>query len=155
MFWHHFGNTAYHQPKKEVNMKKGLLIVSVLALLSSCDLTFIEVPFDNRDNFTGRFEAEEYSETYDQISFFDLRITRDSDDFSNVVYIRNFYSVDIEVFAEVNGNRITIPRQAIDGYIVEGTGRQENGDVFLTYAVEDTFSRNGRTDFCNTVLLRR
>lgn len=136
-------------------MKKGLLIVSVIALLSSCDITYIEGPFDNRDNFTGRFEAEEYSETFDQLTFFDTRILKDSDDFGNVIYIRNFYAVDIEVFAEVNGNRLTIPAQSIDGYIIEGTGRFENGVIYLTYAVEDTFSNNGRTDFCNTVLTRR
>ncbi|OEK04499.1 hypothetical protein [Roseivirga misakiensis] len=135
-------------------MKKGLLIVSVLVLLSSCDLTIIEVPFDNRDNFVGRYEAEEYSETYDQLSFFDMRILRDSDDFSNAIYIRNFYAQGIEVYAEVNGRNITIPRQVVDGFVVEGTGRLENGDVFLTYSVDDTYS-NGRTDFCNTVLYRR
>ncbi|MFY0594567.1 hypothetical protein [Roseivirga sp.] len=136
-------------------MKKGLLIVSVLVLLSSCDLTIIEIPFDNRDNFVGRFEAEEYSETYDQLSFFDMRIVRDSDDYGNAIYIRNFYAQGIEVYAEVNGRRITIPRQAIDGYVIEGTGRLENGEIYLTYAVDDTFSANNRTDFCNTVLFRR
>ena len=136
-------------------MKKGLLLLSVIALFSSCDITYIEDVYDNRDNFTGRFEAEEYSETYDQLSFFDTRILKDSDLLGNVIYIRNFYAVDIEIFAEVDGNRVNIPRQSIDGYIVEGTGRYENGDIYLTYAVEDTFSRNGRTDFCNTVLLRK
>lgn len=135
-------------------MKQVLLIVSVIVLLSSCDLTYIEDAYDSRDNFTGRFEAEEYSETYDQLSFFDTRILKDSDDYGNVIYIRNFYAVDIEVFAEVNGNRVTIPRQSNDGYIIEGTGRYENGAIYLTYAVEDTFSANGRTDFCNTVLIR-
>ncbi|MBO3697117.1 hypothetical protein [Roseivirga sp. E12] len=136
-------------------MKKGLLIVSVLALLSSCDITLVEVPYDDRDNYLGRFEAEEYSETYDQLTYYDMRIVRDSDDYSNVIYIRNFYAVDIEVFAEVRGDRVTIPRQIIGGYIVEGTGRNEFGDLYLTYSVVDTFAANKPTDFCNAVLIRR
>lgn len=138
-------------------MKRGLLIVSVLTLvlLSSCDVTFIEGPYDSRDDFTGRFEAEEYSETFDQFSYYNIRIVKDSDSFSNTVYIRNFYAVDIEIFAEINGGRISIPRQIIEGYIVEGTGRRENGDIYLTYSVEDTFTPNRATDFCNTVLIRR
>ncbi len=136
-------------------MKKGLLIVSVLALLSSCDITLVEVPYDDRDNYLGRFETEEYSETYDQLTYYNMRIVRDSDDFSNVIYIRNFYAVDIEVFAEVRGDRLTIPRQIIGGYIVEGTGRNEFGDLYLTYSVVDTFSPNKPTDFCNAVLVRR
>ncbi|WP_139135197.1 hypothetical protein [Roseivirga sp. 4D4] len=136
-------------------MKKGLLIVSVLALLSSCDITLVEVPYDDRDNYLGRFETEEYSETYDQLTYYNTRIVRDSDDFSNVIYIRNFYAVDIEVFAEVRGDRLTIPRQIIGGYVVEGTGRNEFGDLYLTYSVDDTFSPNKPTDFCNAVLVRR
>ncbi len=136
-------------------MKKGLLLISVLAILSSCDVTYVEAPFDPRDNFLGRFEAEEYSETFDQLSYYNLRIVKDSDAYSNSIYIRNFYAVDIEIFGEVVGNRITIPRQIIGGYIVEGTGRRENGDIYLTYSVEDTFSRGNITDFCNTVLYRR
>ena len=136
-------------------MKKVLLILSVLALLSSCDITYIEVPFDERENYLGRFEAEEYSETYDQLTYYNMRIVRDSDDFSNVIYIRNFYAVDIEVFAEVRGDRVTIPRQIVGGYIIEGTGRNEFGDLYLTYSVVDTFAPNNPTDFCNAVIIRR
>ncbi|OEK00970.1 hypothetical protein BFP97_05350 [Roseivirga sp. 4D4] len=154
-FWHHFGNVHSNINQKEVKMKKGLLIVSVLALLSSCDITLVEVPYDDRDNYLGRFETEEYSETYDQLTYYNTRIVRDSDDFSNVIYIRNFYAVDIEVFAEVRGDRLTIPRQIIGGYVVEGTGRNEFGDLYLTYSVDDTFSPNKPTDFCNAVLVRR
>lgn len=134
-------------------MKKGLLLLSALILLSSCDITLIEeAPFDPRDNFLGRYEAEEYSETYDLLSFYDMRIVKDGDPYSSVIYLRNFYAVDIEIFAEIIGSRINIPRQAIGGYIVQGTGRYEYGDVYLTYSVEDTFSNSGVTDFCNTIL---
>jgi len=154
-FWHTFGNRIVNNNQKEVKMKKGLLILSVLALLSSCDITYIEVPFDERENYLGRFESEEYSETYDQLTYYNMRIVRDSDDFSNVIYIRNFYAVDIEVFAEVRGDRVTIPRQIVGGYIIEGTGRNEFGDLYLTYSVVDTFAPNNPTDFCNAVLIRR
>lgn len=136
-------------------MKKGLLILSVLALLSSCDITYIEVPFDARENYLGRFEVEEFSETYDQLTYYDMRIVRDSDRLSNVIYIRNFYAANIEVFAEVRGDRVTIPRQIVGGFLIEGTGRNDFGDLYLTYSVVDTFSPNQLTDFCNAVLIRR
>ena len=137
-------------------MKKGLLLLPVLILLSSCNITLIEeAPYDPRNNFLGRFEAEEYSETYDLLSFYNMRVVKDGDPFNNVIYLRNFYAVDIEVFAEVIGNRVNIPRQRIGDFIVQGTGRNEFGDIYLTYSVEDLFSNDGVTDFCNAILRRR
>ena len=136
-------------------MKKGLLLISALVLFTSCDITILDRPFDPRDNFLGRFEAEEYSETYDLLSYYNVRILKDGDPFSNVIYLRNFYAVDIEIFAEIIGDRINIPRQNIGGYIVQGTGRNEYGDIHLSYSVEDAFSDSGVADFCNTILYRR
>lgn len=136
-------------------MKKGLLILSVLVFLSSCDVWVVEVPYDSRDNFTGRFTVEEYSETYDILTKYNVRIVKDADPYSNAVYIRNFYAVDVEIFGEVNGDRLSIPRQVVDGYIVQGTGRLDYGDLVLSYSVEDTYDNSRLVDFCNTVYFRR
>ncbi len=136
-------------------MKKGLLILSVLIAFSSCDVWVIEAPYDARDNFTGRYSVDEYSETYDLVTQYRVRILKDSDPYSNVVYIRNFYAVELEVFAEVIGNRLTIPRQEIDGFLIQGTGRLEFGELALSYSVEDLFDHSRLVDFCNTVYFRR
>jgi len=136
-------------------MKKGLLILSVLIAFSSCDVWVIEAPYDARDNFTGIYSVDEYSETYDLVTQYRVRILKDSDPYSNVVYIRNFYAVELEVFAEVIGNRLTIPRQEIDGFLIQGTGRLEFGELALSYSVEDLLDHSRVVDFCNTVYFRR
>lgn len=136
-------------------MKKVLLVLSVLVFLSSCDVWVVEVPFDPRDSYIGRFTVEEYSETYDILTKYNVRIVKDNDPYSNVVYIGNFYAVDIEVFGEVIGGRLNIPRQVVDGYIVQGTGRLDYGDMVLSYSVDDTYDNSRLVDFCNTVYFRR
>ena len=136
-------------------MKKLILLISAVAMFSSCDVILIdEQPFDPRDIYLGRYQAEEYSQTFDVLTNYRMRILKDGDPFSNVIYIRNFYAVDIEVFAEIIGERINIPRQESGGYIVQGSGRYEFGDVHLSYSVEDALSQSGIADFCNTVLYR-
>ena len=73
-------------------MKKALLSLSLLLLISSCDVIYVEeVPVDSRNLFTGRFEVEEYSDTFDELTIYDMRVVKDIDRFSNVIYLRNFY----------------------------------------------------------------
>lgn len=137
-------------------MKKYLLGIIALVFISSCEVLIVEeYPYDVRDNFIGRFEAEEYSETFDQFTFYDVRILRDSDRNSPVIYLRNFYGLDIEVFAEVYGDKLTIPTQRIDDFIIQGTGRLDYEDIVLTYSVESTRPGNRYVEFCNTVYIRR
>lgn len=136
-------------------MKKGLLIALVLVAFSSCDVWVIEAPFDPRDNFIGRYNVEEYSETYDVLTQYRVRILKDGDPYSSIIYLRNFYAVEIEVFAEVIGDRLNIPRQEVDGYVIQGTGRLEFGDLTLSYSVEDRFDNSRLVDFCNTIYYRR
>lgn len=136
-------------------MKKGLLIALVLVAFSSCDVWVIEAPFDPRDNFVGRYNVEEYSETYDVLTQYRVRILKDADPYSSIIYLRNFYAVEIEVFAEVIGDRLNIPRQEVDGYVIQGTGRLEFGDLTLSYSVEDRLDNSRLVDFCNTLYYRR
>jgi len=136
-------------------MKKILLPFLVLLIMSSCDIHVYEAPFDPRLNFVGFYEAEEFSETYNDLVIYELDILRDDDPYSNRVYLRNFYALPIEVMASINQDRLIIPRQQIDWYLIEGAGRLVNGEITLTYSVRD-LSRPGRpSDFCNTVLYFR
>lgn len=136
-------------------MKKALLGISVLILISSCDVTIIEEVYDPRDPFTGRFDTEEYSETLDAFSYYDVFIVKDADPFSNVIYLRNFYGANIEVFGEVNGSKLVIPRQRVGYYVVEGIGSLDFGELVMSYTVEDTDPASRFVDYCSTVSLRR
>jgi len=136
-------------------MKKALLGISFLILISSCDYVILEEFYDPRDEFTGRFDTEEYSETLDVYTYFDVFIVKDADPYSNVVYIRNFYGADIEIFAEVNGGKLVIPRQRNGFYQIEGIGSIDRGDIVMSYTVEDTDPRSRFVDYCSTVAFRR
>ena len=137
-------------------MKKYLLGLLALLLISSCEVLVIEeYPYDVRENFTGRFEAEEYSETFDEFTYYDVRVLREADIGSPIVYLRNFYGFGIEVYAEVYGDKLTIPTQRIDGFVIQGTGRLDYEDIILTYSVESTERGNRYIEFCNTVYDRR
>ena len=137
-------------------MKKILPGIFTLLLVSSCHLMIVEeFPYDDRDNFTGRFEAEEYSETYDGFTYYDVTILRDSDHNSSVIYLRNFYGLGFEVYAEVYGDKLTIPRQRINDIIIQGTGRLDYDDILLTYSIDSRQSGNRYVEFCNTVYVRR
>ena len=136
-------------------MKKALLGISFLLLISSCDLVIIEDVYDPRVEFLGRFDTEEYSETLDAYSYYDVVIVDDADPYSNVIYIRNFYGAGIEIFGEVNGSRLTIPRQRVGNFIIDGIGRIEYGELVMSYTVEDINPASRFVDYCSTVSLRR
>lgn len=133
-------------------MKKLSKIIIVLLLISSCDVNIFEAPFDPRLNFVGAYEAEEFSETFGIITYYNVDIVTDGDSYSNDIYLRNFYGYSIEVFASVSGDRFTIPRQQVDFLVIEGTGKLQDGAILLTYSVSDLRQRRVVTDFCNTVL---
>ena len=136
-------------------MKKALLGLSLLFLISSCDVIVVEeVRIDSRNLFAGRFEVEEYSDTYDELTLYDMRVVKDIDRYSNVIYLRNFYGANIEVFANVIGDQLRISRQRVNGFIISGVGHIEYRDLILSYSVEDLRSNN-YIDFCSTVAYRR
>lgn len=137
-------------------MKKYLLGVFSILLITSCEILVVEeYPYDVREQFIGRFDAEEYSETFDEFTYYDVRIIQDGGLGSPVVDLRNFYGLGIEVYAEVYGDKLTIPTQRINGYIIQGAGRLDYEDIVLTYSVENTERGNRYIEFCNTVYDRR
>lgn len=123
-----------------------------LLLLASCDVYYVEPRYDSRDQIIGYYNAEEYSDTYNEMLYFDMRVSKSSHG-SDEIYFNNFYGSDIRVYAFVDYNNITIPFQIVDGYEIEGVGRVTGGDISLSYRVKDRVS-NTRTDFCDTMLYR-
>jgi hypothetical protein len=131
---------------------KRLFQWALLALaISGCDIYVVEPAYDSRDRITGHYDAEEYSETYNDLIFYSIYIvkaaTRDR------VYIDNFYGSDMRVLAMVDYDRITIPYQVVDGYEIEGVGTFYGHYLSLTYRVKDIYS-NSYTDFCETEATR-
>lgn len=129
-------------------MKRFMLAVTVLILMASCDITFIEPRYDHYDQVTGYYDIEEYSETFNDYTYYTLRITRESSG-SGTVYLHNFYGANLTVRAYLNYNKLTIPYQVVGGYEVEGTGSVNHDHIDLSYRVKDLY-HNSIADFCNT-----
>lgn len=123
-----------------------------LLLLASCDVYYIEPRYDHRDKIVGYYDAEEYSETYNDNLYYNVRVSKSSHG-SNEIYFSNFYGSDIRVYAYLDYNTITIPFQVVDGYEIEGVGNVSGSDLSLSYRVKDRIS-NTRTDFCDAMLYR-
>ncbi len=123
------------------------LFVLLTIISTSCITEHIEPRSDYRDRILGYYEVEEYSQTYDDMTYYDIDITRSSD--RDEVWIDNFYAADISVYAIVTYDRIRIPYQVVDGYEVEGSGVVRGSRIDFTYSVKDRYSHSA-TDFCET-----
>ncbi|MEN8249345.1 MAG: hypothetical protein ABFS32_10475 [Bacteroidota bacterium] len=127
---------------------KKVILFSVLAFLASCDIYLIEepVPWDDRDMFIGDYRVEEYSQTTDRVFVYDITVekawNRDKE-----IRIRNFYGVGLDVYGLVNGERLTIPLQEVDGYEIEGTGKVRGEKLELTFVARDLYERPVFADF--------
>lgn len=128
---------------------KALIFAMVSAMmLTSCFVDeSIEPRYDYRDNVVGYYEVEEYSQTYDDMTYYDINISRSSH--RDEVWIDNFYAADISVYAIVSYDRIRIPFQTVDGYEIEGSGSVRGSRIDFTYSVKDRYSHKA-TDFCET-----
>jgi hypothetical protein len=96
----------------------------------------------------GYYDMEEYSNTYDDYTYYSIQLSKSGYD-GNEIRMSNFYGVDMNVYAYVNGDRITIPFQVVKGYEVEGVGTYRGSSIDFNYSVRDTYT-NSRTDFCET-----
>jgi len=117
--------------------------------MTGCNITVVEPRYDSRDRITGYYDMEEYSHTYNDMTYYTVLVTKSGSDI-NEVWLSNFYSVDIQVSAYVHGSQITIPFQTVNGYEVEGVGTiHSDNSIDLNYTVHDRYN-NTRTDFCHT-----
>ena len=128
-------------------MKRLLPILLVALIATSCDVYYAEPRYDARDKVIGRYDVEEFSETYNQITAYSIYVRKSG--YHREIYIDNFYASNIRVYAYLDYDRITIPFQIVDGYEVEGAGTIYGSSLSLHYRVKDTFT-NSYSDFCET-----
>ena len=130
------------------------LYILLIIILGSCQLVIYEEPvyYDSRDELVGRYELDEYSETTEHYYSYTIEIVKSCCD-DNEVYIRNFYDVGIEVVARFDGYKLVIPRQYIEDYEVEGTGRLDASELSISYVVRNRY-QNPSTDFLDFIAWR-
>lgn len=127
-----------------------LLAIAIVGLLSSCEISIhSEEPIivDERNKFIGNYQIEEYSDTYDMITEYSISIVKSAYD-PEIIFIRNFYGVDIEVLAEVRADYLFIPLQEVNGYEIEGEGWYDHHEITLDYTVRDLHQYRVVNDFC-------
>lgn len=129
-------------------MVRIISFFALLILVASCDIYYVEPRYDVRDQLVGKYDIEEFSATYNDITRYSFRIEK-SGYSGNEIIIKNFYGVGIRVRAIVNYDRIEIPRQVIDGYETDGVGTIFNEEISLNYRVVDLYS-NDPVNYCET-----
>ncbi|HCZ34510.1 MAG TPA: hypothetical protein DHV26_01125 [Cytophagales bacterium] len=144
---------AIELTKQLSTMKTFSLTFVVLALvLTSCEITIVEPRYDDRDQITGSYRLEEYSQSWRVYSNFEIYIRKLGTGYgADEVLIENFYNADIDVVARVYGNSITIPLQYVNGYEVEGSATIYLNEISFTYRVRDTYTRSS-PDYCEATV---
>jgi len=129
-------------------MKKYLLF-AVLIIMAGCDIYIVDEPYvvyDDRDMFVGNYHINEFSQTTEQSYNYNVHILKSCCD-TQEIRITNFYGSELEVYALVNDNRLTIPLQRVDGYEIEGTGKMDYDKLVFTFVVRDLYAYPVFTDF--------
>ena len=132
-------------------MKNLIFFFGLTLLVTSCNYYDVEPRYDRRDKFVGYYDAEEYSETYGDFSYYDIRISKSR--YEGEIYINNFYAADIRVYATVSFDDIRIPFQVVDGYEIEGTGTLNRDELTLRYRVKDLYD-DSLSDYGETIAWR-
>ena len=128
-------------------MKTLVFVFAILFVATSCDVYYVDPApvYDPRDNFVGTYDITEYSSTYDEYWEYGVSVYKSSGD----IVIDNFYNSGLRVYANVNGNRLYIPWQNVDGYEIQGDGYVEGAKLVITYKVRDTYTQGAAWDFCD------
>ncbi len=129
-------------------MKQGLIILISFFCIASCSKKFE----DNRDDFSGNYQVEQFSETFNEVDQFAVEIVPTRDEHFDGVYIKNFYGAGIVVEADVERFSFVIKRQRIADFIIEGSGRLGVNEIIMSYTVENMSSENVVVDVCTAVL---
>lgn len=107
---------------------------------------------DERSSFLGRYEVEEYSQvTYAQRPGYEV-IIRSDQGTEEFVIISNFYNMDFDAEARVDGQRLIIPSQAHNFYEVEGEGVLRGSVITLHYTVSSVAGEGDFFDRLNAEL---
>ena len=129
-------------------MKKLIPFTALILFAASCTFYDVEPRYDSRNKFVGYYDVEEYSETFNDMSYYEIRISKSR--YDREVYIDNFYASDLRVYATVSFEDIRIPFQVVDGYEIEGTGSLHHNELILNYRVLDLYN-NTVADYCETL----
>lgn len=132
-------------------MKKLILFAVLIVFASSCTFYDVEPRYDSREKFLGYYDVEEFSETYNDVTYYEMRISKSR--YDREIYLDNFYAADLRVYATVTFDDIRIPFQIVDGYEIEGSGTLHRDELNLTYRVKDIYD-NSTADYCETVAWR-
>jgi hypothetical protein len=132
-------------------MKNLSLLLVVLLFLSACQINVVEPVYDPRDRVIGHYRMEEYSETYNDVTYYTISISKSGE--SSEIYLNNFYALDLSVYAYLNGDKITIPQQVIEGYRISGVGTYWGREITLNYSVKDLYEGT-ITDYCESTARR-
>lgn len=124
---------------------KKLFYLSLIIGLTSCEFYYLEPRYDAVNRLTGRYSVQEYSETYNEYTNYSIWI--ESAGRYNELTIENFYGADIRVCASLLNDKITIQRQVVNGFEIEGVGTVYGDEIEFNYSVRDLYSGT-RTDFC-------
>lgn len=112
----------------------------VLLLLHSCSTDLDDIFTDPVEKFLGNWKCEEESEIYGPGYVFDVVITVNPDNSSEIL-IANFYhqGMNEKARALVTGNILTIMEQTIcdDTIIIKGNGQYKDGEVRMEYTAND------------------
>lgn len=128
-------------------MKSTIPFIALIVLVSGCTFYDVEPRYDSRDNFVGSYEVEEFSETYNDITFYDMRISKSG--YDREIYLHNFYAAEIRVYATVSYDNLRIPPQVVDGFEIEGSGSLYRDELTMNYRVKDLYE-NTVADYCET-----
>ena len=124
-----------------------LLLFLVCALFASCN----KDGQNDRDQFLGRYEVEEYSHrSLGHREDYEVRIDRDPQR-ENQVIIYNFYNLGLEVSAEVEGRTLVVPVQVHNFFEVEGEGSLSGSEITLHYTIRSVLESS---DFCDDLAAR-
>ncbi len=104
--------------------------ISLVLLMIACD-----DDTDDRNKFVGRYEVKEFSlETFAPSDDYEVRIIKDTAT-EELVIITNFYNLDIEASARVDGNTITVFPQTHNVFEFSGSGTLSGSIIVLDYVV--------------------
>ncbi len=121
---------------------RALLIIFSLFLIYSCEEDNADVIPDEDpvEKFLGNWKCAEDSEVYGSGYVFDVIITRNPGNSSEIL-IANFYhqGMNEKARALIAGNNVIIMKQTIcdDTIEIEGSGKYSGGEVNLEYTAYD------------------
>jgi len=143
---------------KSINLFRYLKISFLIAIISfaaSCTKTEDEdAIIDDREKFIGTWNCNETSAIFLNTPNITVKISYHTN--SSQVYLNNFYQTgyDINIYAIIAGNSITIPKQLIceDKYIESGNGTLNNKEINIAYKIK--IVNTNQIDNCTAIFTK-